>query len=112
MLQSPASNRRRFERTAATIVTDIRYEGLDCTGFTADVSASGAFVRAGEDADPVLSLLCPGDCVELRLPLETPHPLRIQARVVHKTSWGVGFEFFQKEPRLDSCALLATLSSR
>ena len=53
----PDSERRMYHRTAVTLETEIRFSGLDCTGFTADVSAEGAFVRATDESAPLLSLL-------------------------------------------------------
>jgi hypothetical protein len=99
-----------FQRTAVTLETDIRFGGLDCTGFTADVSVEGAFVRATDEADPLLSLLEPGDCVELRVTMPLEQRLVIPARVVRKQNAGVGLEFQQQEPRFNASQILATLA--
>ena len=110
-IDGSGAERRRHERTEVALETDIRYEGLDCTGLMADVSRSGALVRATEEADPILSLLQPGDWVELSITLEQPEPVSIPARVVRKQTTGVGFEFLYAEPRLSSSQLdLPTVS--
>lgn len=98
------SERRRAPRRAVTMRTDIRYEGLDCTGFLADVSRSGAFLRAGDEADPLLDLLRVGDWLELRLASIGGKPLVIPARVVRLTEVGIGVEFGQEELRLYEAA--------
>lgn len=111
MTPDPGSDRRMFDRTAVTLATDIRFGGLDCTGFTADVSAVGAFVRASDEADPLLALLQPGDDVELRMHSASNANLAIPARVVRKQSTGVGLQFSKHEPRFDASRILATLAS-
>jgi hypothetical protein len=111
MTSNAADDRRLFDRAAVTLATDIRYGGLDCSGFTADVSAMGAFVRATDDADPLLSLLQPGDQVELRLATALAERVSVQARVVRKQSTGVGLQFHQAEPRFDAARILATLTT-
>lgn len=110
MTADPGHERRMFNRTSVTLETDIRFGGLDCTGFTADVSALGAFVRATDEADPLLSLLQPGDDVELRVSMPLEKRLAIPARVVRKQPTGVGLEFQEQENRLDSSQILATLA--
>ena len=110
IVESSGTDRRRANRTAVRLETDIRFEGLDCTGFTADVSISGAFVRASDSADPLLSILNPGDWVELRVELQQAEPLAIPAKVVRKHGNGVGFEFMYLEPRLQSDQILGTLT--
>jgi len=109
MTTDPGHERRMFHRTAVTLETDIRFGGLDCTGFTADVSAQGAFVRASDEADPLLSLLQPGDNVELRVTMPLEEQLAIPARVVRKQDTGVGLKFQQPDDRFDSSQILATL---
>ena len=94
------AEKRRDRRFAVRLPVDIRYEGLDCTGFTADVSVRGAFVRAGVEADPLLSVLQPGDWVTLSVALSGDEPIDIPARVVHSRDRGAGFEFMNLEPRL------------
>lgn len=110
IVDAAGADRRRTNRTTVCLETDIRFEGLDCTGFTADVSVSGAFVRANDDADPLLALLNPGDWVELRVELQQAEPLAIPAKVVRKLGTGVGFEFMYLEPRLQSDRILGTLA--
>ena len=110
MTTDSGSERRTFPRTAVTLETDIRFGGLDCTGFTADVSAVGAFVRATDEADPLLSLLQPGDSVELHVAMPTEPRLAIPARVVRKQSTGVGLKFSDPESRFDASQILATLA--
>jgi hypothetical protein len=85
-----------------TLHTDIRYEGLDCTGFLADVSRTGAFVRAGDEADPLFGVLQLGDWLELHLAPIGSKPLVIPARVVRMLGHGIGVEFGQTEPRFDA----------
>ncbi len=102
--------RRRLARTAVTLETDIRFGGLDSTGFTADVSALGAFVRAIDESDPLLSLLQPGDDVELHVSMPLANRLAIPARVVRKQPTGVGLKFDRAEPRFDASQILATLA--
>jgi hypothetical protein len=84
-----------------TLPADLRYEGLDCTGFTADVSRTGAFVRAGDEADPVLAILQPGDLIQLHLSPQGGEALIIPAQVVHKQGAGVGIAFRRAEPSFD-----------
>ncbi len=103
-------DRRTFNRTAVTLAADIRFGGLDCTGFTADVSAVGAFVRATDEADPLLALLQPGDDVELRMGNAVNRSLAIPARVVRKQTSGIGLQFDKQEPRFESSQILTTLS--
>jgi len=112
MISDPSRSRERrdFNRTAVTLETDIRYGGLDCTGFTADVSAVGAFIRASDEADPLLSLLQPGDSVELHVAMPTAQRVAILARVVRKQSTGVGLKFHQHESRFDTAEILASLA--
>ncbi len=102
--------RRRFHRSSVTLETDIRFGGLDSTGFTADVSSLGAFVRPTDEADPLLSLLQPGDDVELRVSMPLERQLAIPARVVRKLPTGVGLKFAHAEPRFDAAEILATLA--
>jgi PilZ domain len=103
------SERRRLDRTAVTLETDIRFGGLDSTGFTADVNSLGAFVRPTDESDPLLSLLQPGDDVELRVSMPRKQQLAIPARVVRKQPTGVGLRFARAEPRFDAAEILATL---
>jgi hypothetical protein len=103
-------DRRRFNRTSVTLETDIRFGGLDSTGFTADVSSLGAFVRPTEESDPLLSLLQPGDDVELRVSMPLERQLAIPARVVRKHPTGVGLKFARAEPRFDAAEILETLA--
>ncbi len=93
--------RRRAERAPVSLPAHLRYEGLDCTGFTADVSRTGAFVRPQDEADPVLAVLEPGDLIQLHLIPDVGDALVIPAQVVHKQSAGVGLRFNRTEPRLD-----------
>ncbi len=109
-LEQSGSERRELNRTAVTLQTDIRFSGLDCTGFTADVSALGAFVRANDESDPLLSLLQPGDDVELHVSIPMAKRLAIPARVVRKQPTGVGLKFAKAEPRFDAKEILATFS--
>jgi len=102
--------RRQFNRASVTLETDIRFGGLDSTGFTADVSSLGAFVRPTDESDPLLSLLQPGDDVELRVSMPQEHQLAIPARVVRKLPTGVGLKFAHAEPRFDASEILATLA--
>ena len=104
------SERRMFNRTAVTLEIDIRFGGLDCTGFTADVSSMGAFVRPTDEADPLLALLEPGDRVELCVNMPLDERLAIPAQVVRKQPTGVGLKFLHAEPRFDSSEILTTLA--
>jgi len=93
-----------------TLPADLRYEGLDCTGFTADVSRTGAFVRAGDEADPLLAVIQPGDLVQLHLSPQGGEALIIPARVVHKQGAGVGIAFHRAEPSFERPVPHAQLS--
>lgn len=86
-------DRRSAQRTEVTLPTEIRYEGLDCTGFVADISRTGAFLRPGDEADPLLGVLSVGDLVELHLAPVGGKALVIPARVVHRRPQGIGVEF-------------------
>jgi hypothetical protein len=92
--------RRRSPRWAVNLAVDLRFDGLDCTGFTADVSPFGAYVRAGEDSDPLLGVVQVGDQLELRLGEPSGEPIEVRARVVRKHPAGLGLEFLTEEPRL------------
>ena len=101
MVEGSGSERRRHPRYAVSLAVDLRFEGLDCTGFTADVSPFGAYVRASEDSDPLLCVIQVGDQIELRLGEPTGEPIEVRARVVRKHPAGLGLEFLREEPRLD-----------
>lgn len=96
------SERRVAQRLAVTLPTEIRFDGLDCTGYLADVSRTGAFVRASEEEDPLFSVLRPGDWLELRLAPIGGKPLVIPARVVHRRELGIGVEFRRPQAPLDA----------
>lgn len=99
---TPGSERRMAKRFALTLPTEIRFDGLDCTGYLADVSRTGAFVRANEEEDPLLSVLQLGDWLELRLAPIGGKALAIPARVVHRRNQGIGVEFRQAQAQLDA----------
>jgi hypothetical protein len=97
-------DRRRMPRWAVNLRTDVRFEGLLGTGFVADVNPYGAFVRAAEDADPLMSVLQSADLVQLRFDLPDAEPVEVSARVVHLYEDGLGLEFVQRETRLEGLA--------
>jgi hypothetical protein len=104
MIYRKPDDRRRMPRWAVNLRTDLHFEGLYATGFVADVNPYGAFVRASEDADPLLSALENEDVVCLRFALPTGESLEVNARVVHIYEHGLGLEFVSREPRVESYA--------
>lgn len=97
-----SSDRRRAPRVAVTLPTEIRYEGLDCTGYLADVSRTGAFVRASDEEDPLFSVLELGDWLELHLAPTGGKALSIPAKVINRRPQGIGVEFARSQSRFDA----------
>ena len=104
MMVRTHDDRRRMPRWAVNLRTDVRFEGLRGTGFVADVNPFGAFVRAAEDADPLMSVLQSSDLVQLRFDVPGAEPVEVNARVVHLYADGLGLEFVQRETRLEHLA--------